>query len=309
MESFNHRLVSAICYAGSHLCVGMDPDVTKVQTRVFSAAARIIRGGKVPGTLADVSEASSASVRSVSLCQAVTLLTREFAAAYKPNTAFFEGERTGLAAVEGLRKFVRDAAPEAIAICDAKRGDIGNTSARYADAVFNRWGYDAITVNPLMGTDAVEPFLRDPARGVFLLCLTSNPGAADFLLKGELYKRIAEQAVKWNAAGNVGLVVGATRAEHAAAIRQIAPELPLLIPGVGVQGGSLNEILDAIDAKKNPRFLINASRSIMVPPGYEDSDWSAAVSAAARDLRDSINAHISNAPQASAAQSHNLGMN
>lgn len=222
--------------------------------------------------------------------QAVAQLTHSFAAAFKPNTAFFEGSRTGLAALEGLQNFLGDLPGQLITICDAKRGDIGNTSARYADAVFTRWKYNAITVNPLMGTDSVEPFLRDPTRGVFLLCLTSNPGAADFLLKGELYKRIAEQAVKWNTNQNVGLVVGATRAEHAAAVREIAPELPLLIPGVGAQGGSLAEILGAIGAKSNPRFLINASRSIMAPKLSVDEDYVHAVSGAAQSLRDEINA-------------------
>jgi orotidine-5'-phosphate decarboxylase len=308
MESFNHRLVSAICYAASHVCVGLDPDAAKVQSRVFTTAAKIAKNANIPGAIADAGDTASASIRNVSLCQAVATLTREFAAAFKPNAAFFEGERTGLAALEGIRRFLGDASPHAITICDAKRGDIGNTSGKYAEAVFDRWGYDAVTVNPLMGTDAVQPFLRDPSRGAFLLCLTSNPGAADFLLKNELYKRIAEQAVKWNTNSNVGLVVGATRAEHAAAIREIAPDLPLLIPGVGAQGGSLDEILDAIQAKNNPAFLINASRSIMLPPGYEDADWATAVTAAARELRDSINARISRARQPSTAQSQNSGM-
>src|SRR5690606_4662268 len=115
----------------------------------------------------------------------------------------------------------------------------------------------------LMGRDAVEPFVSNPARGIFLLCLTSNPGADDFLLKNDLYLRIAEKAVEWNVNGNVGLVVGATRPQYLARIREVAPDLPLLIPGVGAQGGNLKETVDAIGGRDNRRFLINASRAVL----------------------------------------------
>src|SRR5690606_34081920 len=141
------------------------------------------------------------------------------------------------------------------------------SSAKYATATLDVQQFDAITVNPLMGHDSVEPFTRNPAKGIFLLCLTSNPGADDFLLQGDFYLQIAEQAVKWNRNDNVGLVVGATRPEYLDRIRQVAPDLPLLIPGIGAQGGRLDETLDAIGARTNRRFLINASRSILYPAG------------------------------------------
>lgn len=289
-ESFNSRLLTAICYTTSHLCVGLDPDPALRSQPIRDAAARILRESRHAGVALPASGAEmSDAVQRVCISQAIAILTQPYAAAFKPNAAFFEGSRTGSAALEGVRSLIGKLPGSPITICDAKRGDIGNTSAKYADAVFNRWHYDAITVNPLMGTDSVEPFLRDTSRGAFLLCLTSNPGASDFLLQNDLYKRIAEQAVRWNSNGNVGLVVGATRAEHAAAVRAIAPELPLLIPGIGAQGGSLGEILDAIDARNNPRFLINASRSIMLPSTHREESWPDAVTRAARTLRDEIN--------------------
>ena len=293
-NSFNSRLITAICYTTSHLCVGLDPDLKLITPQARYAAERIVKKAQGTVSLPGIGSQPSDAVARVSLSEAIALLTQPYVAAFKPNTAFFEGSRTGLAALEGLNKFLHNLPGKPITICDAKRGDIGNTSARYAEAIFTQWQYDAVTVNPLMGTDSVEPFLQDPERGVFLLCLTSNPGASDFLLKNELYKRIAEQAVKWNTRGNVGLVVGATRAVHAAAVRAIAPELPLLIPGIGAQGGSLAEILDAIDAKNNPRFLINASRTIMAPEMVDGEDYPDAVSAAAQALRDSINHHLRN---------------
>jgi orotidine-5'-phosphate decarboxylase len=155
-------------------------------------------------------------------------------------------------------------------------------------------GFDSITVNPLMGWDCVEPFCRDAGKGVFLLCLTSNPGADDFLLPGELYLKIAERAQnKWNANGNVGLVVGATRPELASRVREVAPDLPFLIPGVGAQGGSLTETLDAIRGRDAGRFLINASRTIMYPAtDGAGKGWLTRVEEGARQLRDSISSAL-----------------
>lgn len=209
-----------------------------------------------------------------------------FAAAFKPNAAFFEPE---LDDAYALAKAAASCDEHPITILDAKRGDIGNTSGAYARSVFVHGGFDALTVNPMMGHDCVGPFLTDPSRGAFLLCLTSNPGADDFLLKHDLYKRIAEKAVEWNVNDNVGLVVGATRPEYAASVREIAPDLPLLIPGVGSQGGSLEETLDAIGAKYNRRFVINASRAIMFAAAQAGEGKLAAVARAACELRDQIN--------------------
>jgi orotidine-5'-phosphate decarboxylase len=256
--SFNDRLLAAVKKQRSHLCVGLDPDTERFPTK----------GNNRQRLLA---------------CQTVVEAAGQYAAAFKPNAAFIEDIPSGMRKVSD---FIADKHAGALRICDAKRGDIGNTSKLYASTIWDVWNYDAVTVNPLMGYDSVEPFLIRPERGVFLLCLTSNPGADDFLLKYDLFKRIAEKAVEWNRNGNVSLVVGATQASHAGEIRKIAPELPFLIPGIGAQGGSLVEILDAIDAKRNPRFLVNASRAIMFP-GEKSSPGSAA-----KNLRDEINIWI-----------------
>jgi orotidine-5'-phosphate decarboxylase len=220
------------------------------------------------------------------------MATAREAAAYKPNTAFLESTPTDWAVVESMPSMISGLAPGLLTICDAKRGDIGNTSRQYSKALLQHMNYDAVTVNPLMGQDSVEPFLQVMGKGAFLLCLTSNPGAENFLLKNDLYKRIAERAMVWGRAGGLGLVVGATRPELAAEVRSIAPDLPLLIPGVGAQGGDLGATLEAIDARRNPRFLINASRSIMFP-GHDcmeeaNGDYGLAVQLTASRLRQTI---------------------
>jgi len=292
-EMFNDRLLTAICYNTSHLCVGLDPDINRLHHGVRVSVSRVlatVRGSRV--TMHDNPATMSEAVARVSFCQAIAYLAAPHAAAFKPNAAFFDESRTGAAALQGVAEFLGELPNKPIRICDAKRGDIGNTSARYAAATLDVWGYDAITVNPLMGYDSVQPFLENPEKGVFLLCLTSNPGAQDFLLQNDLYLRIAEKAVEWNKNGNVGLVVGATRAEHAAAVRAIAPEIPFLIPGVGAQGGSLDEILDAIDGANNPRFLVNASRSINYAEQGPEQTFAEAVAGAAKALKDEINSAL-----------------
>jgi orotidine 5'-phosphate decarboxylase subfamily 2 len=276
-EAFNDRLLRVVTERESHLCVGLDPDYEKIRATMWEqvqAAMRdesdleyIITGAmdmfkEIVGNSEETegeSEEIPLTVKELA-CKLVIGACEGIAVAFKPNAAFFEPD-TG--AIMSLADEVADLGMETLSIFDGKRGDIGNTSLQYARGILQDCGFDAMTVNPLMGYDSIEPFIRDPEHGIFLLCLTSNPGAQDFLLQGELYKRIAEKAVSWNTNGNIGLVVGATQAEHAAAVREIAPELPLLIPGIGAQGGSLGEIMDAIGARTNRRFLINASRSIM----------------------------------------------
>ena len=165
--------------------------------------------------------------------------THDVAAAVKPNVAFFEslGSR-GWAMLERVRANVSD---EMFVILDAKRGDIGSTAEHYAKALFGNLGADAVTVNPLMGADSVDPFLSWGDRLTYLLCLTSNAGASDFLERDDLTLRIAERAVHWDGGrGRTGLVVGATKdAQRVRQIRAIATELPMLIPGIGAQGGSI----------------------------------------------------------------------
>lgn len=302
-ETFNQRLERVVTRRRSHLCVGLDPEWERVRARLHDEVLEHLRrqpisfgfvttdaappeDARMPGVEQLADEPDIAKEVATELVLEATL---EAAAAFKPNAAFFELVVAGGAGVPAM---VRSRGADALVIFDGKRGDIGNTSEQYARAILGDHGYDAVTVNPLMGHDAVEPFLRDPERGVFLLCLTSNPGAEDFLLHGELYKRIAEKAVEWNIHGNVGLVVGATRPEMAAGVRAIAPDLPLLIPGVGAQGGALAETIDAIGGRTNPRFLINSSRGIMFAEPRDGETQVGAAGRAARELRDAINAAL-----------------
>jgi len=298
MITFNERLVQVCRHQRSHLCVGLDPELQKVLAHMRHELLAMLEAQPLTLNVVTTQEGSAQApirltpemlieqpeVAKDLACELVIRATAPYAAAFKPNAAFFELE---VGSGVGIPRLVRDLPGEHLVIFDGKRGDIGNTSRQYAQAIFDQAGFDAVTVNPLMGADAVEPFLQRPDRGVFILCLTSNPGAEDFLLQHDLYLRIAEKAVAWNRLGNVGLVVGATRPEYAARVRAVAPELPFLIPGVGAQGGNLGETLDAIQAHDNPRFLINASRSIMFPE-VMDGDVVRAVASAARQLRDAI---------------------
>lgn len=297
--NFVSRLEKACARQRSHLCVGLDPDFDKVHRWLRQEILQLLRAQplRLDVVSTDPEQQAPASLKldpeqlvdepeiaKDLACELVVRATAPFSAAFKPNAAFFE---LHVGAGVGVPALVRQMNAEHLVIFDGKRGDIANTSRQYAEAIFLRGGFDAVTVNPLMGWDAVEPFLAWPDRGAFLLCLTSNPGAQDFLLKNDLYLKIAEKAVAWNRAGNVGLVVGATHPEHAARVRAVAPELPLLIPGIGAQGGKLDEILDAIEARRNPRFLVNASRSIMFPEA-DPADIVRAMAEAARQLRDEI---------------------
>lgn len=302
-ETFNERLLRLVAARDSHLCVGLDPDYEKIRQTMWepvqaalrdetdihsliSEALTMMQQSEADDEIEPESGELPLTVKEIA-CKLVIDACEDYAVAFKPNAAFFEPDS---GAAMSLADEVAELNEETIAIFDGKRGDIGNTSLQYAEAILGDGTFDAITINPLMGFDSIEPFTRDPERGIFLLCLTSNQGAQDFLLQHDLYKRIAEKAVEWNTNGNIGLVVGATRAEHAAAVRDIAPELPFLVPGVGAQGGSLGEIVDAIDGKRNRRFLINASRSIMFPQSQHGIEHLAAVSNAAQHLRDEINA-------------------
>ncbi len=298
--NFTQRLILACQRQRSHLCVGLDPDYERVLSTMRTELVAILRAQPLRLNVLSVAGDQETETSPVPIdpeqlveepeiakdlaAELVARATAPFTAAFKPNAAFFELQ-TG--AGRGIPALVREMKGEQLVIFDGKRGDIGNTSRQYAKAIFDDAGFDAVTVNPLMGYDAVEPFLERPECGAFILCVTSNPGADDFLMKNELYLKIAEKAVQWNRNGNVGLVVGATRPEVAARVREVAQDLPFLIPGVGAQGGNLREILDAIQAREKPLFLVNASRSIMFPSATE-GEIVRAIAQAARSLRDQI---------------------
>ncbi len=237
--SFFTRLDEHARQTDSLLCVGLDPHAEMLE-RPSALSAR-------------------------DFCLWLIEATRGLACAYKPNSAFFEVH--GPEGMEALRQVIAAAAEEAPVILDAKRGDIASTANAYAQAAFRVLGADAVTVNPYLGADAIAPFLADPERGAFLLCRTSNPGAAriqdEAMVDGEpLYLRLARLALTWNAHDNVGLVVGATEPEALAAVRAIAPELWILAPGIGAQGGDVEAAVRAGLREDGLGLLLSTSRSL-----------------------------------------------
>ena len=262
--SFLEKLLAASRSTGSLLCVGLDPnpdlmpimDVLEFNKRIIDA-------------------------------------TSDLVCAYKPNLAFYEA-----LGIDGLRALQATVAyiPRTIPVIgDAKRGDIGSTAQAYARALFETFGFDAATVNPYLGTDSIEPFIEYKEKGVFVLCRTSNVGSADFqsLQVADtalpLFEVVAQRAKEWNIYGNLGLVVGATYPEEMRRIRQRCPDMPLLIPGIGAQGGDLAKAVRyGIDAN-GEKAIITASRQVIY--ASKGDDFAAAAREAALRLRHEINRH------------------
>jgi len=228
--------------------------------------------------------------------RAIVDATADLVCAYKPNLAFYEAlGLPGLKALEGTIEYIRSRAPQAIVIGDAKRGDIGPSGEAYARAMFQVWGFDAVTVNAWGGHDTVAPFLEDPGRGVFIWCRGSNPGSGDLqdldveLPQGPapLYQHLAKSAVTWNHNRNIGLVMGATYPAQLAAIRSACGDMPLLIPGVGAQGGELESAIRLGTDERGRGALINSSRGIIY--ASTGTDFAQAARQEAARLRDSIN--------------------
>jgi orotidine-5'-phosphate decarboxylase len=247
--SFTQKLREVQRQKKSLLCIGLDVDTDKVPQHLQSSANPILEFNR------QIIEATS-----------------DLVCAYKPNLAFYEamGER-GLAT---LRETLKLIPKSVLTIGDGKRGDIGNTAEQYAKSLFGDFGFDSVTVNPYMGFDSVEPFLKNPEKGVFLLALTSNPGSKDFQrlkINGKpLYEKVVRTAKKWNINQNIGLVVGATHPRELKSIRKIVPEMPILIPGIGKQGGDLKSaIRDGCD-KNGQLAIINASRCIIYASSGKD---------------------------------------
>jgi orotidine-5'-phosphate decarboxylase len=271
--NFLEKLVTASRQQSSLLCVGLDPEPNRL-----------------PAPLREV-PVTTAVVR---FCHSIIGATLPYVCAYKPNLAFFEALGPG-----GMEAFqeVLGAIPAYIpVIADAKRGDIGNTARNYASALFDVYGCDAATVSPYLGYDSVAPFLAYREKGVLLLCRTSNPGARDFqdlLVQEEngetrpLYGVVARRVQSWNEAGNCGLVVGATYPQELRAIRSLCPGMPILVPGVGLQGGDLEASVEAGVDGYGERAIIAVSRAILY--ASDDSDYAAAAADEARSLRDRIN--------------------
>src|SRR6266699_3090362 len=270
---FLEKLLTASRRQNSLLCVGLDPEPNRL-----------------PAELREVPVATAV----VRFCRTIIEATLPYVCAYKPNLAFFEALGAG-----GMQAFqeVLGAIPAHIpVIADAKRGDIGNTARNYASALFDVYGCDAATVNPYLGYDSVAPFLAYREKGVLLLCRTSNPGARDFqdlLVQEEngearpLYEVVARRAQSWNEAGNCGLVVGATYPRELRAIRSLCPTMPILIPGVGAQGGDLEASIQAGVDKHGERAILAVSRSILYAGGSHD--FATRARQEAQRLRDLIN--------------------
>jgi len=263
--NFAERLARAQQTSGSLVCVGLDPDPAKLPEDLDGAQPLYAFNRRIVDATADI------------------------AAAYKPQIAFYSalGAEAELVASIG---YIRERAPAALVILDAKRGDIGNTAEAYAREAFDRYGADAVTVNPYMGEDSVRPFLARPDRAAILLCRTSNPGAEDFQdlhVDGlPLYRRVAQRAAAhWNTHGNLMLVVGATYPREMADLRKAHPEVPFLVPGIGAQGGDLDAILAAGLDAHGAGLLINSSRNII----YAGGGAAGAIREAAADLRTAIN--------------------
>ena len=261
--SFREKYEAAAAANGSLLCVGLDPD-----------PSRLPPGTDVDAWLREVIEATS-----------------DLVCCYKPNAAFFEAR--GSVGMEALLQLIEGVPDEIPVLLDAKRGDVGHSAEFYARAVFEVLGADAVTVNSYLGGDAVEPFVAYEDRHAFVLCRTSNAGAGelqDRALAGSgeggrpLYLEVAARANEWNTRGNVGLVVGATYPEEARAIREICPDLLFLMPGVGAQAGELEAAVHAALDARGGGIIVNASRSVL----YPRAGGPEASRAEARRLRDAI---------------------
>ncbi len=263
--TFIDRLRKIQHSGNSLLCIGLDTDLKKIPQHLLKKKNPLVEFNR-----------------------AVIETTRDLVCAYKLNLAFYEarGEHGWHALRETLAlipKFV-------ITIGDAKRGDIGNSSERYAHSLLHDLKFDAVTVSPYMGKDSVAPFLESKAHGVFLLALTSNPGAKDFQYqkvgKKFLYEKVIETASRWSD-GNIGFVVGATQAQQLRSVRKIVPHAPLLIPGIGAQGGNLEDVVRYGCDANGDLAVINASRSILY--ASNGKDFAGKAREEAMRLNDAIN--------------------
>ena len=245
------QLIEQIHKKQSFLCIGLDVDLHKIPKHLLEEEDPIFAFNKV-----------------------IIDATHHLCVAYKPNTAFYEAYGLkGWKALEKTINYLNNNHPEIFTIADAKRGDIGNTSSMYAKAFFEDLAFDSVTVAPYMGKDSVEPFLAFKDKHTIMLALTSNQGAFDFQTKQvegqEFYKQVLKTSKTWENSQNLMYVVGATKAEYLAEIRQIIPDSFLLVPGVGAQGGNLQEVCK-YGMSKNVGLLINSSRGIIYASNQEN---------------------------------------
>ncbi|NMG43150.1 orotidine-5'-phosphate decarboxylase [Aromatoleum toluvorans] len=255
----------------SLLCVGLDPDPARFPAHLQGRPDAILE-----------------------FCKGIVDATADLVCSFKPQIAYFAAQRAE-DQLEALIDHIHTRHPDIPVILDAKRGDIGSTASQYAAEAFERFRADAITVNPYMGRDSVEPYLEYADKGVILLCRTSNPGGSDlqFLDVGggeRLFERVARLvANEWNASGNLGLVVGATFPNEIARVRELTGDMPLLVPGIGAQGGDIAATMQAGRTANGTGLMINSSRAILYAGSGED--YAEAARRVALETRDAINAH------------------
>ena len=268
--NFISKLSAAWTRNDSLLCVGLDPDLARLPAHLQAEPDGIVR-----------------------FCTAIIDATADLACAFKPQIAYFAalGAEDQL---EQICRYLRERHPHIPLILDAKRGDIGATAHQYAREAFERYGADAVTVNPYMGFDSVEPYLAWQDRGVIVLCRTSNAGGSDlqFLDVGgqPLYQHVARLvADKWNRNGQCALVVGATYPDELAQVRAIVGAMPLLVPGIGAQGGDVEATVRAGRTADGTGMMISSSRAILYAAPLAGEDFAAAARRVARETRDEIN--------------------
>ena len=267
--TFIQKLRNRWQQADTLVCVGLDPDPAKF-----------------PDSFVDDDDALFA------FCRDIADATAQYACAFKPQIAYFAAHNHGEAALQRLIAHINAEHPDVPVILDAKRGDIGSTAQQYACEAFERFGADAVTLNPYMGKDSAQPFLDYNDRGCVFLCHTSNPGARDFqelLIDGQpLYQLIARTiADEWNGDGNCALVVGATFPQELKVIRNLVGDMPLLIPGIGAQGGDVEAVVNNGKTADGTGLMINSSRGILY--ASQGEGYAEAAADAARELRDTIN--------------------
>ncbi len=265
--NFTARLCITQRRTDSLLCIGLDSDVERIPKHLLRVDNPVLEFNK-----------------------RIIDATADLVCAYKLNLAFYEA--LGEIGWRTVKETLAAIPPSVVTIGDAKRGDIGNTATMYAKSLFDDLGFDAVTVNPYMGFDSVAPFIEDTKRGAFILALTSNPGAKDFeylkVKEKPLYEHVIARVKKWNVKKNCGLVIGATRPKELARVRKLVPDMPLLIPGIGAQGGDVQAAVRVGCDKKGELAILTASRSIIYASSGED--FAEVARAAAMTLRDAINA-------------------
>ena len=268
--NFINKLSAAWTANDSLLCVGLDPDLARLPAHLQGQPNAIF-----------------------TFCSAIMDATADLACSFKPQIAYFSAlgaERQ----LEDICAHAREHYPHIPLILDAKRGDIGATAHQYAREAFERYGADAVTINPYMGFDSVQPYMEWEERGAIILCRTSNPGGSDLQFMNvdgaPLYQHVARLvAQQWNRNGQCALVVGATFPEELAQVRAIVGDMPLLVPGIGAQGGDIAATVSAGQSANGMGMMINSSRAILYAAPIKDEDFAAAARRVALETRDAIN--------------------